>query len=163
MTYCWASVYCNTNLSQIHSPKAKPPHIATPTKVIYISTTFYISTYHWKISLIWKLFPWFWLKTPCFSLTGKSFQNFPWSVGTLSILRMRSIIMRAFYIIRNCKDYKFYLPCSHWERCSCDPFLEQVFVWQLMKILLQLSHLTGKHHLLHYSYHDLYNTNQEKL
>ena len=33
-----------------------------------------------------KFFPWFWLKTPCFSLislTGKSLQNFPWSVGTL--------------------------------------------------------------------------------
>ena len=46
-----------------------------------------------KSSLIWKLFPWFWLKTPCFSLislTGKSLQNFPWipwfpwSVGTPS-------------------------------------------------------------------------------
>ena len=40
-----------------------------------------------KSSLIWNLFLWFWLKTPCFSLisvTGKSLQNFPWSVGTLS-------------------------------------------------------------------------------
>ena len=45
-----------------------------------------------KSSLIWNFFPWFWLKTPCFSLislTGKSLQNFPWipwfpwSVGTL--------------------------------------------------------------------------------
>ena len=42
-----------------------------------------------KSSLIWNFFPWFWLKTPGFSLislTGKSLQNFPWipwSVGTL--------------------------------------------------------------------------------
>ena len=45
-----------------------------------------------KSSLIWNFFPWFWLKTPSFSLislTGKSLQNFPWipwfpwSVGTL--------------------------------------------------------------------------------
>ena len=42
-----------------------------------------------KSSLIWTFFPWFWLKTPGFSLislTGKSLQNFPWipwSVGTL--------------------------------------------------------------------------------
>ena len=44
-----------------------------------------------KSSLIWNFFPWFWLKTSCFSLislTGKSLQNFPWipwfpwSVGT---------------------------------------------------------------------------------
>ena len=34
-----------------------------------------------KSSLIWNIFPWFWLKIPFFtliSLTGKSLQNFPW-------------------------------------------------------------------------------------
>ena len=45
-----------------------------------------------KSSLIWNIFPWFWLINPCFSLislTGKSLQKFPWipwfpwSVGTL--------------------------------------------------------------------------------
>ena len=30
-----------------------------------------------KSSLIWNMFPWFWLKTPRFSLTGKVFKNFP--------------------------------------------------------------------------------------
>ena len=71
--------------------------IETPIYYRYISQIpctfllpFYLSTHCWKISLIWNFFPWFWLKTSVFSLispTGKSFQNFPWSVGTLSTLK----------------------------------------------------------------------------
>ena len=38
--YHWGSVHRNTNLSQIHFPKVKPPYIATP-KAMYSSTTFY--------------------------------------------------------------------------------------------------------------------------
>ena len=37
----------------------------------------------WKKSSLFWIFPWFWLKSPCFSLTGKSLQNFPWLMGTL--------------------------------------------------------------------------------
>ena len=54
-----------------------------------------------------KFFPWFWLKTPCFSLislTGKSLQNFPWipwfpwSVGTLPLHQItRALVTRANY------------------------------------------------------------------
>ena len=40
------SVYSNTKLLQIHFPKA-----------MYISTTFYLSTHCWKISLIWNFPP----------------------------------------------------------------------------------------------------------
>ena len=51
-----------------------------------------------------KFFPWFWLKSPCFSLislTGKSLQNFPWiprfpwSVGTL-LTRLRCLLLSEY-------------------------------------------------------------------
>ena len=65
-TYHWSSVYRNTNLLLIHLPKVKPPHIATPTKAIYISPTFCLSIHCWKISPIWNFYHWFWLKTLVF-------------------------------------------------------------------------------------------------
>ena len=62
-TYYWGNVYGNTNLLQIHFQRA-----------MYISTTFYLSTHCWKISLIWNFFPLILAEKPWF----------PWSVGTLS-------------------------------------------------------------------------------
>ena len=70
----WGSVYRNTNLLQIHFPKVKPPHTAIP-KAMYISTTFYIST-----------------RFPLISLTGKSFQNFPWSVESCAMLKFNHLL-----------------------------------------------------------------------
>ena len=82
-TYHWGTVYRNTNLLQIHFPKVKPPHIATP-KAMYISTTFYLSAHCWKISLIWIFFPDFgWNPPTPFLPWFASFQNFPWLVGTM--------------------------------------------------------------------------------
>ena len=79
-THHWDSAYRNTNLLQILFPKVKPPQVFPQIKRFENGFE--------KNSLIWKLFPWSWLKTlfSPISLTGKSFQNFPWfpwSAGTL--------------------------------------------------------------------------------
>ena len=108
-TYHWGSVNRNTNLLQIHFPKVKPPHL----KFFFRLKGLKGWKWFWKkSSLISNFFPWFWLKTPCFSLislTGKSLQIFPWipsfswSVGTLS----RSIASVYFStILRTDEEYQ---------------------------------------------------------
>ena len=45
-----------------------------------------------------KKFPDFGWKT-CFSLTGKSLQNFPWSVGTLNVTKLNIILLWGFTFV----------------------------------------------------------------
>ena len=110
-----------------------------------------------KSSLIW-IFPWYWLKTPCFpliSLTGKSLQNFPWfpwSVGTLrKILHFNTarshcdgniIFLQIFFcavVSLQCEhlhllpwDPFFFCSCHHnWEQ---NPFHDDIKIMKLLPL-----------------------------
>ena len=83
-----------------------------------------------------KFFPWFWLKTPCFSLislTRKSLQKFPWfpwSVGTLRYLMHNHFPTRNHFI----RPIKFHELNSAWFISSWKDSMNKYCVYMDSKI-----------------------------